>query len=262
MSYLNGQLGFREDILQNRSVIVKDNYAILEPDGLVKNVIHGFENCDITILASPLLGASFCDYLISINEGGKNLKGFGGNGVETFLYIHEGEIVVYTSEGEKTLTSGGYVFTPEDEVLKFENKSSKNAKGFLYKRRYQHLEGHKAHLVIGNVNELEYSNYEDMDNVKTTTLLPADDLGFDMNFHILSFKPGASHGYIETHFQEHGALILTGKGMYNLDNEWFPVQKGDYLFMGSYCPQAAYAVGKDEEFSYIYSKDCNRDPEI
>ena len=26
-----------------------------------------------------------------------------------------------------------------------------------------------------------------------------------MNMHILSFAPGASHGYIETHVQEHGA---------------------------------------------------------
>lgn len=36
------------------------------------------------------------------------------------------------------------------------------------------------------------------------------ELGFDMNMHILSFEPGASHGYIETHVQEHGAYILSG----------------------------------------------------
>ncbi len=28
-----------------------------------------------------------------------------------------------------------------------------------------------------------------------------------MNIHILTFQPGASHGYIETHYQEHGAFI-------------------------------------------------------
>ncbi len=261
MSYLNGQLGYRKDVLLNRSVIKKDNYAIIEPDGIVKNVIPGFENCDMTILSTPLIGASFCDYLIQINENGKNLKGFGGDGVETFLYIHEGEIVALTSEGEKVLKSGGYIYTPCDEVLKFENRSGKAAKGFLYKRRYEELEGYKAHLVVGNVNDLPEVDYEDMENVKMKTLLPADNLGFDFNFHILSFRPAASHGYIETHYQEHGALILSGKGMYNLDNNWYPVQKGDYIFMASYCPQAAYAVG-DEDLSYIYSKDCNRDPEI
>ncbi|MGT8000446.1 cupin domain-containing protein, partial [Escherichia coli] len=91
---------------------------------------------------------------------------------------------------------------------------------------------------------------------------PPKELGFDMNMHILSFAPGASHGYIETHVQEHGAYILSGQGVYNLDNNWIPVKKGDYIFMGAYSLQAGYGVGRGEAFSYIYSKDCNRDVEI
>ena len=99
-----------------------------------------------------------------------------------------------------------------------------------------------------------------MSDVLVKDFLPsASDLGFDMNFHILCFKAGASHGYIETHVQEHGAYIYSGSGVYNLDNEWIPVKKGDYLFMGAYCPQASYAVGRGEDFAYIYYKDCNRD---
>jgi (S)-ureidoglycine aminohydrolase len=100
-----------------------------------------------------------------------------------------------------------------------------------------------------------------MKDVLLWDLLPTD-IGFDMNFHILSFEPGASHGYIETHVQEHGAYILSGQGMYNLDNNWMPVEKGDYIFMGAYVPQAAYAVGRGEPLRYLYSKDCNRDPKI
>ncbi|HCN5023677.1 TPA: (S)-ureidoglycine aminohydrolase, partial [Escherichia coli] len=49
---------------------------------------------------------------------------------------------------------------------------------------------------------------------------------------------------------------------YNLDNNWIPVKKGDYIFMGAYSLQAGYGVGRGEAFSYIYSKDCNRDVEI
>ena len=33
------------------------------------------------------------------------------------------------------------------------------------------------------------------------------------------------------------------------------------MFMSAYSLQAAYGVGR-EPFAYIYSKDCNRDPEI
>ena len=123
------------------------------------------------------------------------------------------------------------------------------------------IEGHEAYVVSGNVADIPFENYEGMEDVGVKDLLPTD-LGFDMNFHILSFQPGASHGYIETHFQEHGAYILSGEGMYNLDNGWYPVKKGDYLFMDGYSPQAAYAVGRGEPLSYVYSKDCNRDVEI
>ncbi len=262
MGYLNNQLGYRDDILETRSIVKKNNYALLVPDGLVKNVIPGFENCDITILSTPLIGASFVDYLLHIHSGGKHEKGFGGDGIETFIYVLEGELVVNTSEGEKTLTDGGFVFTPCDEKLYFENKSSETTKAFLYKRWYVPIEGHKAHLVVGNSADLEYEDYEGMKEVQFTNFLPATtNLGFDMNFHILSFQPGASHGYIETHLAEHGALITEGMGMYNLDNEWMPVKEGDYIYMSAFSLQGAYAVG-DKPLTYIYSKDCNRDAEI
>lgn len=39
MSYLNNQIGYRDELLQTRSVIKKENWVLLEPDGLVKNAI-------------------------------------------------------------------------------------------------------------------------------------------------------------------------------------------------------------------------------
>lgn len=259
MSYLNQVTGYRKDLLINRSVIKKGVYALIEPDGLVKNTVPGFEGCEVTILSSPKLGASFVDYLLNICPGGKNPTGFGGNSTEVFLYLFEGNLRVWNEDGEAILTDGGYIFSPEGQRLYFENMGGK-AKAFLYKRKYESLEGYKAHTVIGNINQVQWVEYEGMSDVLVKDFLPAaDDLGFDMNFHILLFQPGACHGYVETHIQEHGAYIYSGEGMYNLDNDWIPVKKGDYLFMGAYCPQAAYGVGREEAFAYIYSKDCNRD---
>ena len=54
MSYLNKQTGYREELLLTRSVIKKENWVLLEPDGIVKNAIPGYENCDVTILATPV----------------------------------------------------------------------------------------------------------------------------------------------------------------------------------------------------------------
>ncbi len=261
MGYLNNVTGYRDDLLINRSIIKRGNYALIEPDGLVKNVIPGFENCDTTILASPKLGASFVDYLVTVNKDGGHKTGFGEEGIETFFYVVSGKVNAKADKEEFALTEGGYLFCPTGVKMYFENTEETPAVIYLYKRRYDAIEGHEARVVSGNANDMEYIHYEGMADVGVKDLLPTD-LGFDMNFHILSFKPGGSHGYVETHFQEHGAYIIEGQGMYNLDNNWVPVKKGDYLFMGAYAPQCAYAVGREGALTYVYSKDCNRDAQI
>lgn len=261
MGYKNNNMGYLDGLLESRSVIKKGDFAIITPDGLVNNVIPGFENSDISILGSKKLGASFVDYIITMHQDGKNERGFGGEGVETFVYVVEGKLKVSDDKETHELTSGGYAYFPAGQLMYLHNAQDEETEIFLYKKRYEPLEGYEAHKVVSNVNDLEAIEYEGMKDVLLWDLLPKD-LGFDMNFHILSFEPGASHGYVETHYQEHGAYLLSGQGMYNLDNEWYPVEKGDYIFMGAYVHQAAYGVGRGEPLKYLYSKDCNRDPEI
>ncbi|MGY3777940.1 (S)-ureidoglycine aminohydrolase [Isobaculum melis] len=261
MGYRNNQVGYREDLLASRSIIRRGNFALIPPDGLVKNTVPGFEDCDLSILSSPKLGATFVDYLVTMLPNGRNTLGFGEEGVETFVYVLDGKVKISDGETEYVHTSGGYVYLPADKKMYLENINGANSELFLYKKRYEAIEGHTARNISGNTNDITPEEYEGMSDVLLTDLLPKD-LGFDMNFHILSFKPGASHGYIETHVQEHGAYMLSGAGVYVLDNEWIPIEKGDYLFMGAYVPQATYAVGRGESFSYLYSKDCNRDAQI
>lgn len=263
MSYFNGVTGYRNDILQNRSQVHKGEWALIEPDGIVKNVIPGFEDCDATILATPKLGASFCDYLVTVHPGGGCQEGFGADGVEVFFYVFNGRMELSDGEVSQEVTDGGYIFCPAGKRLFFKNAGDTDAFCFLYKRIYEPISGHEAHTVLASINDVDWVDYEGMSDARCKDFLPAaHDLGFDMNMHILTFKPGACHGYIETHFQEHGAYIYSGEGMYVLGDTWLPVKKGDYLYMDSYVPQACYAVGRGEEFAYIYSKDCNRDPQL
>lgn len=130
----------------------------------------------------------------------------------------------------------------------------------MYKQKYIPLEGHSAQPVFGNVHDLPVKHLDDMENVDLVDLLPTD-LGFDMNFHILTFQPGGCHSFIETHVQEHGMYITSGEGVYRLGDDWIPVQREDFLWMGAFCQQCVYASGR-EPMSYIYSKDCNRDVEL
>lgn len=253
-------MGYPEGILKNRSIIKKGSYAVITPEGRVKNVVPGFELCEMTILGSPKLGAGFVDYIIKMKAGGCNKRGIGGDGVETFVHCIEGEITAYADDVAYPLTAGGYLYCPPDQKMYLENKSSAPAKLFLYKQTYEPLDDLKPWVVSGNTNEMEFKIYDDMENVFVKDLLPTD-LAYDMNMHILSFDPGGCHPFIETHYQEHGAYILSGLGVYHLDGEWFPVEKEDYLYMSAYVSQAAYGAGR-EPFAYIYSKDCHRDPKL
>ncbi|BBU85888.1 hypothetical protein EIMP300_72880 [Escherichia coli] len=70
MGYLNNVTGYRDDLLANRAIVKHGNFALLTPDGLVKNIIPGFVNCDATILSTPKLGASFVDYLVTLHQNG------------------------------------------------------------------------------------------------------------------------------------------------------------------------------------------------
>lgn len=251
-------MGYPNDILETRSVIKPGLYAVIPPEGLVNNVIPGIEGCKVSIVASPKMGASFVQYIVQAQPGGKTSRKFGAEkDVETFIYCIAGNGKIIVGGEEKEFTEGKYMYTPPGQGLEFENTAEEILSLLLYKQLYTPIEGKTARIVAGDVNQIEYRIYEDMENVYIKDLLPID-LGFDMNMHILSFAPGGCHPFVETHVQEHGAYVLAGEGVYLLDNKWMPIKKEDFIWFGPYVSQAAYGVGR-ENFTYIYSKDCNRD---
>ena len=161
----------------------------------------------------------------------------------------------------EVMPQGGYAYAPAGVGISFRNETDKPLRFLLYKQRYiPHPKGLKPWTVFGNINETPFRDYDGMANVHVKDFLPLDE-AFDMNMHILSFDPGASHNIVETHVQEHGAYIYEGQGTYKLDDDWYLTKKEDFLWMGAFSLQAAYGIGR-EPFSYIYSKDCNRDVEI
>lgn len=247
--------------LVSRAVIRPNEFALIPSCGLVNNVIPGFSKCRCSILASPKMGASFVHYSITAEPDGA-CDGFGGEGLETFIFVRTGSLQVTVDEKTHELVSGGYVYAAPGKIMRFINASLEETRIVLYKQRFVPLPG-RADLpwtVIGNVSDIVQREYDGMANVFIQDLLPTD-LVFDMNMHILSFLPGGGHPFVETHIQEHGAHLLSGEGMYNLGNEWYTVEKEDYIWFGPYVPQAAYATGR-EPLTYIYSKDCNRDAAI
>lgn len=67
-------MGYPNDLLTSRSIIKHGSFVLIAPEGLVNNVVPGFENCVISILASSKLGVSFVDYVITMSESGRTTK--------------------------------------------------------------------------------------------------------------------------------------------------------------------------------------------
>ncbi len=252
-------MGYPKDILATRAVVRK-NYAVIPPEGLVNNVVPGIENCRISIIASPKMGASFVQYLITANEGGGTTRPFGTeSNTEVFIYVISGHGKFCAEGKEYDAPAGAYLFVPAGTGLEFVNTDAEPMRLILYKQVFipnEFLPMPKS--VYGNLNEVEYREYDEMANVFIKDCLPIDDQSYDMNFHVLSFLPGGCHPFVETHVQEHGAYILEGEGCYLLDDNWSMIKEGDFIWFGPYVAQAAYGVGT-KPFTYIYSKDCNRD---
>ncbi|MDF2514216.1 MAG: (S)-ureidoglycine aminohydrolase [Herbinix sp.] len=254
-------MGYPTDLLATRAVVKPGLWAVIPKEGLVNNVIPNIVGCKVSIVASPKMGASFVQYIIEASRGGGTTEDFAGEeNIETFLYVVSGSIKVKAEDKLYQFTDGGYLYAPAGVGINFEVESE-HAKLLLYKQIYISYKELKPYLVAGNINEVEYRSYDGMANVRIKDFLPIDNLAFDMNMHILSFEPGGCHPFVETHVQEHGAYILSGQGMYWMDDKWMGIKKDDFMWFGPYCPQCAYGVGT-EAFTYIYSKDCNRDVDL
>jgi len=82
---------------------------------------------------------------------------------------------------------------------------------------------------------------------------------YDFNVHLMDFEPGEHLLVKEVHYNQHGLLLLQGKGIYRLADSWFPVQAGDAIWMAPYVPQWFAALGT-ERARYVLYKDVNNDP--
>ena len=251
-------MGYPADLLSTRTVIKPGLFAVIPKDGLVNNVLPFLTGCRTSIVASPKMGASFVQYVSYVEpNGGTNAPFANAEKEESFLYVISGKIDAETEGKTYHLTEGGYLYAAPGKGICFTNVGDAEAKILLYKQLYIPCEGKQPYAYSGNVNEIAYSDYDGMANVHIKDLLPVDQ-NFDMNMHILSFEPGGCHPIVETHVQEHGMYILEGEGMYRLDDIWMGIKEEDFIWFGAYAAQCAYGVGR-KPFTYISSKDCNRD---
>ena len=233
---------------------VKRNHAFIAPDGHVETTMPAWKKTQGVMLISPQLGARFSQYLAHMQKGGEGTPPLPG--IERFIYVLSGRITITTEADTIELSKSGYAFLPADDphFITAEEEARLN----VYERRFIPSESDEPlPIVVGHEEDIKGEPFLGNPDLICKKFLP-EDPKFDMAVNTMNFKPGAVLPFAETHFMEHGMLMLSGGGIYRLEDDWYPITEGDVLWMGPYCPQWFGALGKTPS-SYLLYKETNRD---
>ena len=213
------------------------------------------ENGVAVVHTSPAMGAGFTQYTAELLAGGH----LGGTPAQRFIYVLEGHIECsFSSPGQSSaLTEGGYAFLPQgaQAVVKAEQAS----RLAVIEKQYDAVGGVATpRPILSSEDKVSGVSLGGDTDLMVRSLLP-DSMAFDFAVNTMTYKPGAALSMVEMHVMEHGLLMLEGGGIYRLDDRWYSVTAGDFIWMGPYCPQWFGAIGKVSA-KYLIYKDWNRHP--
>jgi (S)-ureidoglycine aminohydrolase len=245
----------RQSFGETRSAFHR-RHALISADSHERVTLPHWPDCGLVHLITPALGAEFTLFLVTAETDAE--IGPQKAGVERFVLRREGRVSVEIEGGEaETVGEEGYVYLPADCAHRL--RLDEGAVVLVLERNYCALADTPA--PGPTLNAIPAHTAQPMkgdDRLMLQKLLP-EVAGFDMEINVMDFAPGASLPYVETHFMEHGLVLLNGGGIYRLENEWYPVDAGDAIWMGPYCPQWFGAIGR-RKARYLIYKNWNRDP--
>lgn len=229
------------------------SHLLHTPDTFIRAPLPGMERAVAIVHASPALGASFSQYTVEFE-----VDGFLGPTVfQRFLYVLDGELALELPPAKHTLQKNGYAYLPPGTEGRL--TATKQARIEVIEKPYKPLPDIAVpELILGEEQQVSPQPLMGDDALQVRTLLPSS-MSYDFAVNTMEYQPGAALAMVEIHVMEHGLLMLQGGGIYRLDNSWYPVTEGDFIWMGPYCPQWFGALGKTSA-KYLLYKDWNRDP--
>lgn len=233
---------------------VEWNHALIGPDGHVPSLPPGWGAAEGVVLISPQMGGAsggpgFCQYLVRGGEG--CLTTGAPAGVQRLVYVLTGTA---TLDGE-SLTAPSFAYLPPDDA--YELSADEGAELLIFEKPYEPTEDLEPPARrTGTLADAPSEPFLGDPDAVLATLLPTTP-EFDMAVNVFTYQSGATLPLVETHIMEHGLYMASGQGVYRLGDKWYPVAKGDTIWMAAYCPQWFVAMGK-EPAVYVYYKDVNR----
>lgn len=231
------------------------NHALISPDSHERITLPAWKGAEIAYLVSPDMGAKHSMFLVfAMGEGIET--GAPAAGKERFVFVKNGTCRIKADGIDNEFAAEGYAYLPAG--LDYSLTTSGDAELYVYERRYIPTDAPAPAPYFSTVAERDTIPLKGDDQLLVRKLLPSGP-EWDMEVNVMEFWPGTGLPYVETHFMEHGLVMLSGGGIYRLDDEWYPVEAGDAIWMGPYCPQWFAAVGRGNARYLIY-KNWNRDP--
>jgi len=229
-------------------------HALITPDNHVNSSLPGVTGAAAVVLVSPAMGAGVAQTLLTFQSGGS--AHIAANDVQTFGYVMEGGANVAVGAKKRRLKAGGYFFCPAGSGWSLASPK-KGTKVTLFQKAYVPLAGVRApRPVLGDQSRVKGVPFLGDPAANLQVLLP-DEPAFDMAVNLFAYQPGGHLPFVEVHIMEHGLVMLSGEGVYRLEDSWYPVKAGDAVWMAPYCAQWFVAMGKVPA-RYLYYKDVNR----
>ncbi len=253
----------QSDLLTDRA-IVTEAYTVI-PKGVLRDIVTSvfpeWTNTRAWVLNRPVAGGAttFSQAIVEVAPGGGASKPEPQAQVQGFIFVLTGQLTLVIEGTEHVLVDGGFAYLPAGATWSARNDGTELTSFHWLRKRYEVLEGVAAPgPVVGNERDIEPGPMPGTDGKwRTTRMLDPNDVAFDFGVNIVTFEPGASIPFAETHVMEHGLYVLEGKGVYRMNGDWVEVEAGDYMSLRAFCPQACYAGGPDN-FRYLLYKDQNR----
>ena len=258
-----GGLPAQSELLSGRAVFT-DAYAII-PKGVMRDIVTSnlphWKNTRLWILSRPLSGfaETFSQYIMEVSPGGGSDRPEPDASAQAVIFVVEGKLQLSLNRKIHALDEGSYAYIPAGYSWTAKNDSDGPARFHWIRKAYQEVDGvEKPEAFVTNENLIQPIPMPDTDGKwATTRFVEPDDIRHDMHVNIVTFEPGATIPFAETHVMEHGLYVLEGKAVYRLNQDWVEVEAGDYMWLRAFCPQACYAGGPGR-FRYLLYKDVNR----
>lgn len=276
-----------QSALMTGRAIFTEAYAVI-PKGVMRDIVTSpLPNWDKTrswTIARPLSGfaETFAHLIMEVAPGGGSQKPEPDRMAEGVVFVVGGAVRLSVEAGaakanlgftatnaagfdgiDTVMEAGGYAYLPAGCDWTLSNEGEEPATFHWIRKAYEAVDGIDAPKPFVTSDQEEPINWMPGTEERwgTTRFAEPDDLAHDMHVNIVTFEPGGTIPFEETHVMEHGLYVLEGKAVYKLNQDWVEVEAGDFMWLRAFCPQACYAGGPGR-FRYLLYKDMNRLPRL